>query len=586
MPAPDVSGRSSPPTVTIPNPTSRLGPFLQGIATSNLCHNWGYADFCSQRNKHVAFPTIACHAAVALRTGHALSAGSPPASRDWEGVFAGLTIFLNLSTRNLIVMVSQTARLDASVGGSDPRWSVFRCPDTRRCGQVEFSVPDRDLSHTHRLGNRLTGGGQQKLTTEWNPGFANPNQFADQIANETLKTFDPQFAALTALSAATEKTFGLRFFTSPQAVVAAPGRVNLIGEHIDYNDGFVLPMAIDRYTVLAGSKCDGDKCRIYAADLDQEYQLDLATPVEPPTGDAQWYDYIRGVVAGFQQYHAVPAFELVISSAVPLGSGLSSSAALEVAIATFLEWLTGHRLGQTSKALLAQTAEHRFAKVPCGIMDQFSSVFGQDAALMLLDCRDQTLEQVPFDSEEISVLIANTNVKHALTGGEYGQRRSQCEQALAKIGRDSYRGVQLSDLEAVRDSLSDVEYRRARHVVSEIARTVEAAAAIRKGAWDRAGELMAASHVSLRDDFEVSCPELDAMVTAAGEAGTSLGVIGSRMTGGGFGGCTVSLVRHETADQAAQFIARRYQETTGREPTLFLSRPAQGAHVVKPATTT
>lgn len=396
-----------------------------------------------------------------------------------------------------------------------------------------------------------------------------------------MKTFDPQFAALASVSAATEKAYGLRFFVPPEIVVAAPGRVNLIGEHIDYNDGFVLPMAIDRYTVLAGRKIEGTLCQVYAADLDCLVQIDLAETLTPTPGEPDWYEYVRGVLAGFQRRMAVPAFEMVIGSGVPLGSGLSSSAALEVATATFLESLTGHRLEKTDKALLAQKAEHEFAKVPCGIMDQFSSVFGQESSLMLLDCQSRSIQQVPFDAREVSVLIANTNVKHALTGGEYAQRRSQCDQALQILGADSYREVSLERLNAAEESLDPVLFRRARHVVTETARTVAAADAFRNSRWDEAGQLMDASHASLRDDFAVSCVELDAMVEAAWTAGSEFGVLGSRMTGGGFGGCTVSLVMQEKAEAAARVMSQKYQQVTGIEPTIFVSRPSAGAHVLK-----
>ena len=364
-------------------------------------------------------------------------------------------------------------------------------------------------------------------------------------------------------------------------MVAAPGRVNLIGEHIDYNDGFVLPMALDRYTVIAGRAIEGSQARVFAADLDQEVQVSLTDPINPPSDSPDWCDYIRGVVAGFQELASVPAFEMVVQSAVPLGSGLSSSAALEVATATFLEALTGVELTKHQKALLCQKAEHDYAKVPCGIMDQFSSVFGQDASLMLLDCQDQTLQQVPFNSDEVSVLIANTNVKHALTGGEYAERRGQCEEALRIIGSTSYRDVTEALLHEKQNQMSDVLFRRARHVVTEIQRTVDAAAAFRSADWERAGQLMYASHASLRDDFEVSCPELDAMVEAARQADSGLSIIGSRMTGGGFGGCTVTLVPQEQAARAAEVIGAAYEKATGIEPSIFVSRPSKGAHVVK-----
>ncbi len=238
----------------------------------------------------------------------------------------------------------------------------------------------------------------------------------------------------------------------------------------------------------------------------------------------------------------VPPFEAVIQSTVPLGGGLSSSAALEVATATLIEAMLGKPLVPVQKARLCQEAEHKFAGVPCGIMDQFSSALCIADHLMLLDCRSQEVKLVPFTAPDISVLITNSNVKHELTGGEYAQRRVQCEAAAKTLGVTTLREANMPQLEAARERLGDVNFRRARHVVSEIERTVKAADAFSAGRWGEVGQLMYASHDSLRDDYEVSCPELDLLVVLAKELGPDGGVIGSRMTGGGFGGCTVSLV--------------------------------------------
>ncbi len=293
----------------------------------------------------------------------------------------------------------------------------------------------------------------------------------------------------------------------------------MIGEHIDYNDGFVLPMAIERYVAIAASPGEdadnpGPAANIYSVNLDEDVQLALGEPGEP--GTPTWSSYVEGVLAGFMERgQAIPSFDAVISSNVPLGGGLSSSAALEVATATLLEAMLGQVLPPVDKALLCQRAEHRFAGVPCGIMDQFSSVFGENDALILLDCRSQEIESVPFLSNDVSVLITNSNVKHELTGGEYAQRRAQCDAALKKLDIASWRDVTREHLEACRDRLEEVEYRRARHVVSEIERTTKAAEAFRAGQWEAAGELMYQSHSSLRDDYEVSCEELDLLVDLA-----------------------------------------------------------------------
>jgi galactokinase len=216
-------------------------------------------------------------------------------------------------------------------------------------------------------------------------------------------------------------------------------------------------------------------------------------------------------------------------------------------------------------------------------MDQFSSVFGKSGELMLLDCRSQELRPVPFDADDITVLITNSNVKHELSGGEYAKRRAQCDSALSKLDQSSWRDVAQHDLDSGRDQLTDEEFRRGRHVVSEIARTVEAAEAFQAQDWSRVGELMYASHESLRDDYEVSCEELDFLVDAARGIGPSGGVIGSRMTGGGFGGCTVTLVSTEAVDEITATLGAEYEAKTGLKPHCFASRPARGAHVIRGA---
>jgi galactokinase len=273
--------------------------------------------------------------------------------------------------------------------------------------------------------------------------------------------------------------------------------------------------------------------------------------------------------------------EAVIGSNVPSGGGLSSSAALEVATATMLEGITGHQLEPSEKALLCQRAEHEFAGVPCGIMDQFSSVFGMPGELMLLDCMSQEIQTVPFREEDISVLITNSNIKHELTGGEYAERRRQCELALKKLGVPSWRDVTLVDLDSARGRLTDDEFACGRHVVTEIARTLDAAEAFAKGQWESVGELMYSSHESLQKDFRVSCAELDALVRINREIGIEGGVYGSRMTGGGFGGCIVKLLQSDCANEVREKILTQYENETGVAGSSFVSRPALGAHLIK-----
>ncbi len=396
-------------------------------------------------------------------------------------------------------------------------------------------------------------------------------------------TTEPQTHLASARQDA-EDEFRSRFGSEPTVIGAAPGRVNLIGEHIDYNDGFVLPMAIERYAVIAAGpqpEGAGREARLYSIGLDAE----AAIPVDPRSEPASrgWARYVEGVVAGFLgRGHNVAPFRAVIASNVPTGGGLSSSAALEVATATVLQGMNGVSLSPTEVGLLCQEAEHNYAGVPCGIMDQFSSAFGKASELMLLDCQSTEITHVPFASEEVEVLITNSNVKHELTGGEYAERRGQCDSALAKIGKGSWRDVSANDLQAAESKLSGVELQRARHVVTEIARTVDAAEAFRGRRWSEVGALMYASHASMRDDFEISVPEIDALVQAARGIGEPGGVYGSRMTGGGFGGCTVTLVRAGDADRVAEAIVGQYKQATGIDAECFVSRPAQGAHLLKP----
>jgi galactokinase len=381
-------------------------------------------------------------------------------------------------------------------------------------------------------------------------------------------------------AASASAAFERRYGGPPRWVVAAPGRVNLIGEHIDYNDGFVLPMAIERYCVIAAGPAERD-AKFFSIATNEEATISLSAPQKHPT-PGHWSNYVAGVFAGCIGRGIQPAgFQAVIDSAVPFGGGLSSSASLEVATATLIEAMTGTALQPVEKALLCQKAEHEYAGVPCGIMDQFASVMGRADHLMLLDCRSREIEHISLVDPNVTVLIINTNVKHELSGGEYAERRRQCESAARKLGVASLRDATQSQLEANREKLDAVEFRRARHAISEIRRTSEAAAAIKTGDWSRVGRLMYASHDSLRDDYEVSCRELDFLVDLARHMRPGDGVIGSRMTGGGFGGCTVTLVETAKADRVTEHLARNYRDQIGIEPSVLTSRPARGAHVVR-----
>ena len=382
-----------------------------------------------------------------------------------------------------------------------------------------------------------------------------------------------------------EAEFRRRFGRPPRWITVAPGRVNLIGEHTDYNDGFVLPMAIERYVVLAADAAPAETsgpghyalCSMTSGQT-QSWPADGA----PPGGQGDWTSYVWGVLDLCQQRGlATGPLEIVLHSTVPVGGGLSSSAALEVAAATLVEAITGQTLDPVKKALLCQQAEHEYAGVPCGIMDQFSSVMGRANQLILLDCRSAQAERVPLCGDDVSILITNTNVKHALTGGEYAERRGQCEAAARCLGVRSLRDCTVTQLTARQADLEPALLRRARHVVGEIERTTRAADTIRRGDWPATGALMYASHESLRDDYAVSCEELDLVVDLARQIGPSGGMYGSRMTGAGFGGCTVSLVRSDRLAAIAGRLVAGYLDKTGIQPTMFVSRPAEGARIFR-----
>jgi galactokinase len=389
--------------------------------------------------------------------------------------------------------------------------------------------------------------------------------------------------SLDDLSRQTEQQFVERFGRAPSWIVAAPGRVNIIGEHTDYNGGFVMPMDIERYVAMAADRptAGGESANLVSTTPNGgPASIDLKAPIK--RDKPEWANYCRGVLAGFIAKGINPGgFDALINSSVPVGGGLSSSAALEVATATLIETITGQKLEATEKALLCQKAEHEYAGVPCGIMDQFASVMAKEGHLLLLDCLSQQAEHVPFTDKTISVLITNTNVKHALTDGGYAERRNQCQAAARVLGVGLLREATVAQLKKVLPLLHPLVYRRAHHVISENDRTVAAAEAFRRGDWDKVGSLMYASHASLRDDFSVSCKELDTLVEIFSALGRAGGVIGARMTGAGFGGCTVALVKTDALEAISATVRDRYTRKTGIEPTLFHTRPAAGARVLR-----
>jgi len=363
----------------------------------------------------------------------------------------------------------------------------------------------------------------------------------------------------------------------PAGAVRAPGRVNLIGEHTDYNDGFVLPIAIQRQVVAMWAPREDRRVTFQSLQAEGEAMIELDSPIAP--GLPSWANYCRGVAAGLLSAGApLKGADILLDGDIPLGGGLSSSAAIEVASALALLEAAGRggHVGGRELALLCQQAEHRFAGAPCGIMDQSIAILGQAGRAMLLDCRDGQIKQVPFDDPGVVLLVADTQVKHDISDGGYGARREQCHSAARRVGVAALRDADEARVADAghRGELSGKELMRARHVVGEIARTLAACDALTAGDYRRFGELMYASHASLRDDYEVSCEELDAIVEAARGCPA---VYGARMTGGGFGGCAIILARSAAADAATRSVQETFHRRFGRACPIFPTRAMAGA---------
>lgn len=370
-----------------------------------------------------------------------------------------------------------------------------------------------------------------------------------------------------------------REFHAPPKIFRAPGRVNLIGEHTDYNDGFVLPSAIGFYAHVAVAPRGDDKLLLKSTAYAGQFEFPVARL--PERKQDAWCDYVLGVAHQLKRT-GIPlsGANLLLHSEVPVGSGLSSSAALEVASALALQSLSGKTLPLKQIAKLCQSAENEFVGAHVGIMDQFVSCFGKEGHAVLIDCRSLDFQLVPIPPA-VDFVICNTMVKHELSGGEYNERRAQCEEGvriLSKFypGIKALRDVSAEQLTKHESDLPAIVYRRCLHVVRENARTLDAVKCFASGDLDRVGQLMRASHESLRDLYEVSCVELDAMVESAqGLAG----FIGGRMTGGGFGGCTINLVEHTSSQTFAKEVASRYKAKTGISPDIFVCSAANGAGV-------
>jgi galactokinase len=360
---------------------------------------------------------------------------------------------------------------------------------------------------------------------------------------------------------------------------SAPGRVNLIGEHTDYNEGFVLPMAIERRTYVAGAPNGTSRLRVKSLTLGEAAEIDLELP--GPKRRGSWLDYIEGTArALMERGFPVVGTDLLIDSDVPAGAGVSASAALELAVGITLSVLGGTpEPDRVQLALAGQAAEHQYVGTMCGIMDQYIASLGQEGCALLIDCRTLETESVPIQLEGVSVLICDTRVKHELSSSEYNLRRAECLRAsniLAKSlpGVRSLRDVSAADFERYATQLPGVVRSRCRHVVTENARTLAAVDALRAGDLASMGKLMSESHVSLRDDYQVSCEELDVAVDIAS---SEAGVYGSRMTGGGFGGCTVSLVDDDAVERVGRAVKAAFATRGWKEPELFASQACPGA---------
>ncbi|MEN0002568.1 MAG: galactokinase [Bacteroidota bacterium] len=366
-----------------------------------------------------------------------------------------------------------------------------------------------------------------------------------------------------------------------EITVASPGRINIIGEHTDYNDGFVLPAAIDKKTVVRLRKnATPSQCKLIAENINETFEFDLQDFRPIKSG---WPNYVMGVVHELQQLGAkMEGFEATFGGNVPIGSGMSSSAALECAFAYGLNELFGLGYSQMQLIKASQLAEHHFVGIKCGIMDQFASMMGKKDQVLLLDCRSLEYEYFPLALGDYQLLLFDTKVSHALADSAYNERRAQCEEGVALLKRNypaisSLRDVSLAQLEAQTEQLSELVYRRCHHVVTENQRVLDTTTALKGGRLDEVGALLYASHKSLSADYEVSCPELDFLVTQTQD---NPAVLGARMMGGGFGGCTINLVRKNAVEELTHRLRTAYLQQFGIHLLAYQVTIEDGTHLL------
>lgn len=376
---------------------------------------------------------------------------------------------------------------------------------------------------------------------------------------------------LDALAITARQELSRVYGTAATLVAAAPGRVNLIGEHTDYNEGYVLPVAIDRTVVMAAIPRADQQMRLWSVNFGQEVQFSLDSIVRD--SEAPWSNYVRGVASVLQRAgYPLCGMDAAIVGDVPIGAGLSSSAAIETVAAYVFERLSGFSLTGPQRARLCQQAENEFVGMRCGIMDQFVSSLGQRDHALFIDCRDLHYRHVPLP-KGIAIVVCDTRVSRDLVSSAYNTRRAECEQGAQLLGVRALRDVSLRIFQEKERGLPEPIRRRCRHVISENERVMWAVEALERGDLQTAGALMNESHESLRDDYEASCKELDVMVAAARAVE---GVYGARMTGAGFGGCTVNLVAAEAAEAFRRRVAATYQEVTGIEANIYVCMATDG----------
>ena len=374
--------------------------------------------------------------------------------------------------------------------------------------------------------------------------------------------------------------FRKRYCAEPR-LFYAPGRINLIGEHTDYNGGFVMPFAIDRGVTVAAARRVGPLLSIYSMELEQKAEIDITSPA--PRHSGTWLDYVEGIVRTLSRRGVeIPGADIQVFSSLAMGAGLASSAAFEIALAIMICGLAGQSPEPMEIVFAAQETEHQYAGTQSGIMDQYISMFGKSGSCLLLDCRSLSSRSIEFPSENQTLVVCDTGVKHALATSEYNLRRAECEDGLRQIrwhdpNVQSLRDVRYDYFQQIENDISEPSRRRCRHVISENHRTLRAAEALENGNLKLLGQLMFESHRSLQIDYEVSCRELDTLVEASLHVD---GVLGARMTGGGFGGCTINLVQRAAVERFSECVDRHYRNAFHASPAIFEVCPSNGAHEI------